>query len=631
MTAIEQWWRPEDGTDYAPAVLRAQESVPLFTPLTLEFGERVYRMGSRINIIRPFVTLQGAHPSVFGTATAVEGYGVPTLYWPNGGNCGIRIHYPGGAYVESPTARGDNFTIQHLALRGPGQFVGLPTDHAVHANMPIVIRDCFMRYWRGHGVRLKASSGSADLNNKGNVNGSMLWRVRIFNCGKAGILVSGGDANQLSFETVSVNDCGDDAVNLAVDAEAGTLAGTVLSLTGVEAHDYDSDEIVSVMLEGATRTPASGASISAPADGVQTLTDPGANFDADWVGRVVRIDGDTIASNRGVFTILSVPDSTHITYSNPTGLVDANFLGTWRVCYVGRGVITAVDLQAGTMQIEARYDEGQAIPASIGATTIVGRAAPWIESALIGNFYAHCQANGSSNGDGFWAHGGGDSQYFHCYTEGALQSCIYPPSTIWGGRMVPRRGTAIFDGGSGDVTVRPRLSGGRLTWGVDAGAVQGRIGGSVDDTALEFERSGTSGLFRLQFGHNVEGWWDLCDSNSGSLVPLRIASADVVGERGNIWFPRGMSLGGAVARFGGSAVRNFVHAETIGGVECVVRTLAHGTTSYLEGYRGAPPVAGTWTVGSRIYNTAPASGQPLGWVCTVAGTPGTWVSMGNLP
>jgi hypothetical protein len=35
-------------------------------------------------------------------------------------------------------------------------------------------------------------------------------------------------------------------------------------------------------------------------------------------------------------------------------------------------------------------------------------------------------------------------------------------------------------------------------------------------------------------------------------------------------------------------------------------------------------------VGFRVWNSVPASGQPIGWICTVAGTPGTWNSMGNL-
>jgi len=42
------------------------------------------------------------------------------------------------------------------------------------------------------------------------------------------------------------------------------------------------------------------------------------------------------------------------------------------------------------------------------------------------------------------------------------------------------------------------------------------------------------------------------------------------------------------------------------------------------------PVAGTWTVGSIVLNNAPTTGQPVGWVCTVAGTPGTWKGFGTV-
>jgi hypothetical protein len=44
----------------------------------------------------------------------------------------------------------------------------------------------------------------------------------------------------------------------------------------------------------------------------------------------------------------------------------------------------------------------------------------------------------------------------------------------------------------------------------------------------------------------------------------------------------------------------------------------------------ASPTSGTYIVGDRVWNSAPAVGQPKSWVCTVAGTPGTWVSEGNL-
>ena len=47
-------------------------------------------------------------------------------------------------------------------------------------------------------------------------------------------------------------------------------------------------------------------------------------------------------------------------------------------------------------------------------------------------------------------------------------------------------------------------------------------------------------------------------------------------------------------------------------------------------FGSAAPTQGEWRRGDRVHNRAPAVGSPTGWICTVAGTPGTWVSMGNL-
>ena len=44
----------------------------------------------------------------------------------------------------------------------------------------------------------------------------------------------------------------------------------------------------------------------------------------------------------------------------------------------------------------------------------------------------------------------------------------------------------------------------------------------------------------------------------------------------------------------------------------------------------AIPTVGTFSRGDFICNRSPSVGQPKGWLCTVSGTPGTWVSTGNL-
>lgn len=44
----------------------------------------------------------------------------------------------------------------------------------------------------------------------------------------------------------------------------------------------------------------------------------------------------------------------------------------------------------------------------------------------------------------------------------------------------------------------------------------------------------------------------------------------------------------------------------------------------LQSVGSKPPETGNFTVGDIIWNSEPRSGQPVAWVCTRAGTPGTW-------
>lgn len=55
-----------------------------------------------------------------------------------------------------------------------------------------------------------------------------------------------------------------------------------------------------------------------------------------------------------------------------------------------------------------------------------------------------------------------------------------------------------------------------------------------------------------------------------------------------------------------------------------------GTDLPLVTYGTAAPSTGTWVVGDKRINSTPTVGQAKSWVCTVAGTPGTWVSEGTL-
>lgn len=48
------------------------------------------------------------------------------------------------------------------------------------------------------------------------------------------------------------------------------------------------------------------------------------------------------------------------------------------------------------------------------------------------------------------------------------------------------------------------------------------------------------------------------------------------------------------------------------------------------GYGGAAPTTGTWARGDVVLNGAPSAGGTPGWVCTTAGTPGTWKAQANV-
>jgi hypothetical protein len=69
----------------------------------------------------------------------------------------------------------------------------------------------------------------------------------------------------------------------------------------------------------------------------------------------------------------------------------------------------------------------------------------------------------------------------------------------------------------------------------------------------------------------------------------------------------------------------------------VFRTGVTATSSYRRDSLGrrvvvgpAAPTTGDWLRGERVINELPAVGSPKAWSCTVSGTPGTWVSEGNL-
>lgn len=64
-------------------------------------------------------------------------------------------------------------------------------------------------------------------------------------------------------------------------------------------------------------------------------------------------------------------------------------------------------------------------------------------------------------------------------------------------------------------------------------------------------------------------------------------------------------------------------------VEVVLITRGFSTAvSILQDTGSAAPTTGTYPAGWVRWNSAPVAGENAGWICTVAGTPGTWKAFG---
>lgn len=92
---------------------------------------------------------------------------------------------------------------------------------------------------------------------------------------------------------------------------------------------------------------------------------------------------------------------------------------------------------------------------------------------------------------------------------------------------------------------------------------------------------------------------------------------------------------GVAINLSAGALRNIVNNNKVSLTSTGTRI--NGLTDYrlnntIDGKRmaSASPVVGTWEYGDIVYNTVQSSGNPLGWVCVSAGSPGTWRPFGQV-
>jgi hypothetical protein len=82
----------------------------------------------------------------------------------------------------------------------------------------------------------------------------------------------------------------------------------------------------------------------------------------------------------------------------------------------------------------------------------------------------------------------------------------------------------------------------------------------------------------------------------------------------------------AISALAGSPMR--IAGNTYGA--SVTKSYTAGAGERVEQYDTAFPATGTWRVGDIVWHSTPISGGNIGWVCTVAGTSGTWKAFGTI-
>jgi hypothetical protein len=102
-----------------------------------------------------------------------------------------------------------------------------------------------------------------------------------------------------------------------------------------------------------------------------------------------------------------------------------------------------------------------------------------------------------------------------------------------------------------------------------------------------------------------------------------------------VWLQNGTITNNYVVKFNGGVYdRSGSVSNSYGlnnGQADSLRPSLNGTTPLVARYdysASAAPLTGTYYLGDIVYNNAPTSGGYIGWVCTVAGTPGTWKTFG---
>ena len=270
-----------------------------------------------------------------------------------------------------------------------------------------------------------------------------------------------------------------------------------------------------------------------------------------------------------------------------TGVAPYNNANNWHI----ENCVTMVNGRHGLFVQGADVNAGTCIGLDSRSNAGVGIYDP----SFLGNTYLGCHTAANVT-NGYKADNtNGRNLFVGCYTEGGETSSIVSPSMVVGGILAAA--------GSGLGTAQVMGEGIQTSFTTTNGTATlgtGIWGGTNGALML---KSSDEPSFPFRVKYKATGRWAMDYANSGNIFYLYNQQATTTNgfarniSNGAIGFPTGFYLGDY----------DEMRSRTLG---------------------TAAPVAGTWVQGDIVYNKLPTSGGYIGWVCTVAGTPGTWKTYG---
>lgn len=228
------------------------------------------------------------------------------------------------------------------------------------------------------------------------------------------------------------------------------------------------------------------------------------------------------------------------------------------------------------------------------------------ENSLIGNTYIGCDTVGNTLGS-MWADRASAANTVIGLWEddGSATSQFGGVTTVIGGNGGnPSTTSSAFSMWRGIAKQAPY----KYINARGSESVSGQLGANYNDTSMTVQAfgaasEGSESAWKFQFDATEKAWF-LQYAGSAAFIPIAYLNSAA-----SLYTLKG---------FTGPVFRNGYAVRKSGNIN----------TSLVRMLDSAAPTTGTWAVGDIVYNDTPTSGGYIGWVCTAAGTPGTWKTFG---